>query len=99
MDERKRSPWPWIVGSIVLLPVLYVAGSGPTRPVAVYSETIVLSIMQAGPGPSKPLTQKFPKMRRWWTRLYWPVIWTADKPWGKPIRWYWGHFPPGNDVR
>lgn len=73
----------------VLLPLFYVLGSGPTRPLA-FRDRLAYKTRPGASGPALYITREQSAV---WTIVYAPLSWASQEPWGKPIRSYWALFP------
>jgi hypothetical protein len=69
------------MAAIVVLPVLYVLSSGPLHGVAFRDASIV------GFDPDGIIVLYKPD--DWWAKVYAPLIWASERPWGRPLRRYW----------
>jgi hypothetical protein len=105
MDERKKPGWPfWFVACVIVLPVLYIASSGPSRMIAVRSFPVPTPVSAVptptSAAPGSPIGLDFDcslgfveEVDAWWAAVYAPLTWAADCAWGEPLYWYWDLFP------
>lgn len=84
MTSRRCQRW---VATAMLLSVLYVLSSGPTRMVAFRAERATL------PAGSFMFATNAVRVAPWWMTTYRPLFWASQLPWGTPLDWYWNLFP------
>lgn len=88
-----RRPWAKrAILALVLVPLLYVVSSGPTKRLTfrrdVWTEPAVL------PDGTIGRTAHCRTDRgKWFPIAFAPLLVASDQPWGKPVAWYWNLFP------
>ena len=99
MDKRREKPGGlfWLIVATIVLPLLYVASSGPARMIALRS--YVVSVPSFAPPSSAPGTPMgldvdlVQTVDSWWITVYAPLDGAAEHAWGEPLHWYWDLFP------
>jgi hypothetical protein len=100
MDEqprKRRGPLIWLASRsrrfwivlAILLPFIYVLGSGPTRSIAFRNRMTYTT----PPGAVRPALYATSEQSALWWIFYFPLAWASQQSWGQPIRSYWALFP------
>lgn len=95
-DKPKRPGFAFWATALVVVVLLYVLSSGPTRMVAVRRMPEPPFQSETPRRIEKSLGFSRETTSRWNIRLYYPLVWAAafhHESWGKPVWWYWSLFP------
>lgn len=90
-DERKRPSVGFWATVILLLPVLYVGSSGPTRSLPFDGEPFIAYRTSTG-----GLVTRFEYRGDpggYWRTVYAPLVWIAERRCGALVWWYWNQLP------
>jgi hypothetical protein len=94
VDDRKTPLWLWIVALLIGLPVVYVASSGPTQSLAFRSRIVTIPVP---PDSLIGYAEIVVDQGRGWPRVYAPLLWASEEPWGEVLENYWALFPIQGD--